>query len=274
MMRILVATGGAEHSTFALWVASELCPSNAEVTLLSVAHSLHDRAHARHIVEQARSRWLPDHAHIATKVRTGRPAVEIVYEAEGGDYDLVVLGERMPHRLRTRLLGSVVAHVTEHAPCSVLIAKGVHRPVDRILLCDSGGGEPSIIELFGRSSWTSLWAQGSEITVLHVMSQITAAPGVPGQQLQADAGALIAEHSPEGDLLVRDLGLLAAYGIEATTRVRHGLVLEEILAESDAGDYGLVVIGAHRRSGWAGYLLTDLARQIVSHAQRSVLLLR
>jgi len=92
--------------------------------------------------------------------------------------------------------------------------------------------------------------------------------------LVADAGALIAEHSPEGDLLARDLSLLAKYGFEAATKVRHGLVLEEVLAESDAGGYGLVVIGAHRRSGWPGYLLTDLARQIVTHAHRSVLLLR
>lgn len=273
-MQMLVATGGARHSTQALWIASELAAPNTEVTILTVIRTGRETARGRTIAEEARTFWLPDHGHVTTKVRTGKPAEAIVQEAASGGYDLLVIGERSPHRLRTRLVGSVVAHVAAHAPCPVLIAKGVRSPAHRILICDSGGGSPSVITLFGHYPWAMRWAENGEVTVLHVMSQITAAPGVRGEQLRADATDLMKVHSPEGELLADDRTHLHDYGIDATVKVRHGLVREEVLAEADAGGYGLIVIGAHRRSGWQSFLLSDLAQQIISHADRSVLLLR
>ena len=44
--------------------------------------------------------------------------------------------------------------------------------------------------------------------------------------------------------------------------VRHGLVVDEILAEALFGDYDLVVIGAHRKK-WQQFLLDNLARLII-----------
>lgn len=273
-MHMLVATGGAQHSTFALWVANELATPTTEVTVLCVAHSAYDRARAEQVAEQARTLWLSDQVHINTHVRVGRPGEEIVRMAEAGAYDLIILGERSPHRMLTRVLGSVVAHVATNAPCPVLIAKGARSPRAHILICDSGGSRPSIATLFGRYEWVCRWAAETDVTVLHIMSQITAGPGVRGKQLQADAAGLIADHTPEGTLLARDLAFLQNCGVNAAAKVRHGLVLEEILAEVNAGDYGLIVIGAHRRAGWQGYLLTDLSQQIIGRSQYSVLLLR
>jgi nucleotide-binding universal stress UspA family protein len=113
-----------------------------------------------------------------------------------------------------------------------------------------------------------------EITVLHVMSQIIAAPGVPDHQLYADVQELIAEDAPEGRLLAQDLRQLDRQGIHPIAKVRHGLVVDEILAEARAGDYDLVVIGAHRGEGWQRFLLDDLAHKILAQMDRPVLIVR
>jgi nucleotide-binding universal stress UspA family protein len=110
-----------------------------------------------------------------------------------------------------------------------------------------------------------------ELTVLHVMSQIAAAPGIPGWELRADAQELIHKHTPEGSLLESDLARLAQLNVRLAAKVRHGLVVREILAESRSGDYDLVVIGAHQGKGWERYLLDDLAHEIISFADRPLL---
>jgi nucleotide-binding universal stress UspA family protein len=71
--------------------------------------------------------------------------------------------------------------------------------------------------------------------------------------------------------LAEGLELLEPLGVQLQAKVRHGLVVEEILTEAKSGDYDLVVIGAHQSRGWERYLLDDLARQIVQQADRPVL---
>lgn len=53
----------------------------------------------------------------------GDPALEILSEAEKGEYDLIVLGATGEHDLKHKLLGSVSTKVAQDASCSVLIAK-------------------------------------------------------------------------------------------------------------------------------------------------------
>jgi nucleotide-binding universal stress UspA family protein len=106
------------------------------------------------------------------------------------------------------------------------------------------------------------------------MSQISAGPGVRGRQLRSDADALIHEHAPEGDLLRKDVWALEQSGLHPEPRVRHGLVVDEILDEARIGDYDLVVIGAHQRAGWQAFLLEDLSNKIVMGLDRPVLVIR
>jgi nucleotide-binding universal stress UspA family protein len=178
------------------------------------------------------------------------------------------------------MLGSTSIHVVEHAACPVIIAKGdvgkdpgEIRPIQRILLCESGALVPSLLSRF-TAQLADLLQGEEEITVLHVMSQMTAWPGVSDQDLQASAEKLIAEHTPEGEWLASDLQVLAHPGVHAQAKVRHGGVVEEILAESEENDYDLVVIGAHREAGWQRILLEDIAREIIKRVERPVLVVR
>jgi nucleotide-binding universal stress UspA family protein len=242
-------------------------------TVLTVIKSEAYRARAAPILARACQVLGPELSDLQTKVRLGQPAEEIIREAEEGRYDLIILGERRDHDLVTRLLGSTAKRVIEHAPCPVIIAKGKIGPIQRILLCDSGAESVSLLNRF-TARLPALVEGEVEVTVLHVMSQMTAGPGIRGTQLRASAEELIQEHTPEGELLEQDVQILQKSNLRPQPKIRHGLVVDEILAEARSGDYDLVVIGPHRGVGWERLLLDDLACQIVEQMDRPVLIAR
>jgi nucleotide-binding universal stress UspA family protein len=274
-MRILMAIGGSPHSQVALGFGGQIASHVGETpTVMTVIRREVDRPRADAILARASQLLEPRVPNAQTKIRIGHPAEEIVREAEEGSYDLVILGERQRHNRVTRfLLGSTAERVVEHAPCPVIIAKGETGPIRRILLCDSGIENPSLLSRF-TAQLAGLIKGEEEVTVLHVMSQISAGPGVRGKQLRASAEELIEEHTPEGELLERDIQILERLSAHPHLKVRHGLVVDEILAEAQSGDYDLVVIGAHRGEGWRRILLDDLARRIIAEVGRPVLVVR
>jgi len=267
-MRILVATGGAPHTDEAIHLGRVVCEmSNGLLTLLTVIKHEVERTQAEAILVRAKT--LMPHMEAQTCIRMGRAAEEIIREAEEGAYQLVILGERMRHRLAGRLPAPTAEQVISHMPCPVLIARGRSRPLRRVLVCESGRDPSLLNRLITRLSMLLKYVD--ELTVLHVMSQIAAAPGVPGWELRADARELIEKQTPEGSLLEDDLVRLEALNVRLEAKVRHGLVVREILTEAQSGDYDLVVIGAHQWKGWERYLLDNLANEIIDHADRPLL---
>ena len=273
-MRILMTTGGSSHSDAALRFGLQvLQPTMDAPTLLTVVKRPEDRLRGQQLLEQAARLFTDSQPAVNLKVRVGHAPEEIVTEAKEGDYDLVIVGERQTHGLMTRVLGSTAVHVVENAPCSVIIAKGKIGQIRRILLCDSGGLQPDILTRFTISLAERITGEES-VTVLHVMSQITAASGVPDDQLRADANELIEARAPEGEWLERDLALLAVPQIQPRAKVRHGTVIDEILDEAQEGDYDLVVVGAHRDAGWQRWLLEDITHKVITLLDRPVLVVR
>ena len=271
-MRVLVGTGGSYHSDVAVRFAAQLANGPAdELMILHVRKGMADESQPLVQAQELAKRWTN---RVDVLERQGHPAEEILREAEVGAYDLVVLGERQHHSLMTRfLLGSTAERVVEHAPVPVIIAKGEVNVIRRVLLCDSGVQTPSLLSRFSRQI-PDLIGRGQAVTILHVMSQISAGPGVRGSQLRASAEELIAAHTPEGEILERDSEVLAGYNIVPHTKVRHGRVVDEILAEAREGNYDLVVIGSHAGQGWRRILLDDLAHQIITQVDRPVLVVR
>lgn len=273
-MKILIATGGSSHSEKALRMGAEIIRCADETPMvLTVARRKQDQPLAEAALQRARFLLADVPCDIETRLRHGRPVEQIIAEAREGGYGLIILGERQTHTLKARLLGSVALQVVERAACPVLLAKGEIRPIRRILLCDSGAVVPSLLSRFTAQLADTLLGE-EHITVLHVMSQITAWPGVPDEDLQASAEELIEERTPEGEWLASGLEVLSHPGIHAVAKVRHGAVVDEILAESQENDYDLVVIGAHRDAGWQRVLLADIARELIKHLERPVLVVR
>ncbi len=204
-MQILPATGGSPHSEAALRFGAQT--AHCTVGTLTVLTVIQDETH-RHQGDAALSRakgiLASEVLDLHTKTRIGHPAEEIIREAEDNAYNLVIVGEKRRHRLMTRfLLGSTAVRAVEHAPCPVVIAKGKIGPIERILLCDSGVENPSLLSRF-IEQLACIFDGDQTVTVLHVMSQMSAGPGVLGEDLRADAADLLAARTPEGELLARD----------------------------------------------------------------------
>jgi nucleotide-binding universal stress UspA family protein len=60
---------------------------------------------------------------LKSTIREGNPGTQILGEAEGGDYDLIVVGAAGNSGLKHQMLGSVSAKITSQAPCSVAVVK-------------------------------------------------------------------------------------------------------------------------------------------------------
>jgi nucleotide-binding universal stress UspA family protein len=270
-MHLLIAIEGDEHSEQTTRLGVQLARKvRGTVTVLTVAERESDRPQAETILVEALSLIDSETVEIASKVVVGETAAGILTEAEAGQYDLLIIGMRPSHGFLKRLQGLVSERVMAHAPCAVLIVKGEARPIHNILVCSSGaagyeGPTRSMIQLapiFGDNA----------ITLLHVMSQISATPDtLNGGQLKADAGELIEEATPEGRLMDERAAMLHEAGYRVEAKVRHGLVVDEILDEACNGDHDLVVIGAHGATGWRRHLLDDVARQIVNQIDALVL---
>lgn len=273
-MRILIATGGSGHSDLAVQLGNAFIEAlGGEAVILHVVRHEQDRTHGESLLRRAQKLWAPELPLPEGKIRVGEPAQEIVAECREGQYRLVVVGERVQHRILTRLLSPTSERVMAQAPCPVLVAKGLTREFKNILVCDSGLDEQPLLERL-TARLPELLTENTEVTVLHVMSQMSAAPGVRGWQLRADADKLIEADTPEGKILFHDLELLDKSTRHSEAKVRHGRVVDEILAETENDSYDLVVIGTHRTEGWQRLLLDDIARQLIHTLQRPVLVVQ
>ncbi len=286
-MRILIAFDGSSQADAVLSLGAYLAQNGlADEASVLLTVAWHEEARA--VAERALTRACQSlgTTPFQTKLRVGRPDHEILHETHQGRFDLVIVGEgwRPRHSLARAQERLTAARVAVQAPCPVLVAFGQEpslspaRPVRRILLCDSGvrsalATSNSPAPPLGRftARLAELLGGEEEVTVLHVMSQLSAGPGVRGKQLRADVDELVAEHAPEGDLMAEDMQALARPGIHPQAKVRHGLVVEEILVEARSGDYDLVVIGTNQGKGWQHFLLEDLAHQILLNIDRTVL---
>jgi len=273
-MRVLLATGGPGQTEIGIHQLKLLSEStDVQPTVLTVVKNAEDKAEGDEILAHAARLLDPVFTSVQYKTRIGQPWEEIIREAATDEYDLLMMGQRQSRPLLTRIRGLVTQKVVAHTALPVLIAKREARPLRRILICDSGAHSPSLLKLF-RTRLPALLAGVSDVTVLHVMSQISAAPGVRGEDLRSTAEQLIQAGAPEGAILEQDLAYLSRLELAVHAKVRHGLVVDEIVQEARSDNYDLVVIGAHRDEGLPRFLLDDLAHELVLDVERAILVVR
>lgn len=274
-MKILLVNDGSSQAENALRFGAQIARRvSIPPTILAVIDQADQNAPSEAETILQRSLDLVDNIEVRTLVCTGDAYEQIIIETNQGDYDLVIIGDRRPRNLIRRILWrSSAVKVAEHAPCSVVIVRGMARSVHRILLCDSGVEGSSLLSRLIVQLAAVLEGE-EDVTVLHVMSQVSAGPGVRGKDLRAGAEELIQEHTPEGELLELDINLLDVPGIHPTPKVRHGLVVDEILAEARSGDYDLVVVGAHPLTSEGKFLLDNIGHQVLKNIDRPILVVR
>jgi nucleotide-binding universal stress UspA family protein len=151
--RVLLAVDSSASSSQALKAINRYFnPASLEVTVMSVVETpwVHfgfdrkvfdypddafDKVHpetqmelgmereAERVVESAEQQLDGYVLGLKSTIREGNPGTQILGEAEGGDYDLIVVGAAGNSGLKHQMLGSVSAKITSQAPCSVAVVK-------------------------------------------------------------------------------------------------------------------------------------------------------
>lgn len=278
-MKILLCTDGSSHTVRGLNLGMRLARAAASsVDILAVPSArLRTRDErgreedTNRLVEAAAADLEEAGIPVTIQWRTGRIAEEAVRQAQTTPYDLLIMGSRGRRGLVRLLLGSMALHVTGHAPASVLVVKGRAEDLKRFLVCSSAG---PVSEHTVRFAGRLARALGASVTLLHVMSQLPLTEGAVLADLEASAEELIQRGSREGLHLSRMLDLLRVEGVATHAVARHGLVLDEILAEVQEGRYDLLVTGAHVTPGLNARLVDNLSADILLAANCPVLVVR
>lgn len=270
-MRILLCTNGTPHTARALELGTYLAKAIAtQVEILVIGGDEREKT-AQQLAESTATKLELSELPTTIYRRVGRMREEIVTQARSKSYDLVVIGSRGRKGMVRLLFGSVAVHVTGDSPASVLVVKGRHRRIRRILVCSAAGPISEETILFaGRLAK----AVESSVTLLHVMSQLPVSQKALMHDLEATAEDLIERGSREGTHLNRMLEQMAEHGLSARAVVRHGLVLDEIIAETREGCYDLLVTGSHITPGVNASLVDDLRADILLAVNRPVLVVR
>lgn len=182
--------------------------------------------------------------------------------------DLVVIGRL--GSLDRLTSGLVAVLLVKRTPCSILIIRPQLRNVNRILVCTEGPkhGEENF-DLAARAAS----AFDAHLTVLHVASQMGITES-GRESLAQDLRDFLASGRPEARHLVDLRKRFTGEGLRGEVKIRRGLVVDEVFAETYEGGHDILVIGAHDEQGMQGFLYEDFASVLVRNSPVSTLVLR
>lgn len=272
-MKILICSDGSSQADKAICLATAIAEGcRAEVTLLGITEATLDT----HTIFDAlkRGQQLLEAKKIPAELinKSGDPVDEIMKRTEEARYDLVVIGAVRKGRRGPFWMSTKAYQIVKRIKPPVLIVIGQgSTTIKRILIC-SGGSKytESAVALAGQIAQ----GMGATISLLHVMPE-TPAIYAGLYRREVDVTLVLNSNSELGRNLRREKEILESLGIPTEVLLRQGPVLEEIFKEIRGGHYDLVVTGSSLSAGpLSTYVLGDITRQIVNHADRPVLVVR
>ena len=213
---------------------------------------------------------------VERKIRKGNPIEEIISEALESTYDLVAVGGggKQLDFLHPQL-GSTTSKLARKLHTHFLIARNIPAHVSKVLFC-TGAEAPASMTMKIGGEWIS--NTDARIGLLHVL------PGNKGKTSEKHIKGMVTQKSDGGRQEQNDLILAqanqqmrnAGMKNEIISKIRLGLVVDEVINELTEGGYELLVIGAHYQPGqdrWQGTLLDDVTDQLLNRCSCSVLII-
>jgi nucleotide-binding universal stress UspA family protein len=203
----------------------------------------------------------------------GRAATAVCEVARSVGADLVVTGSRGRGVIAATLLGSVAAEVATHAPCPVLVARGP--TITRLLVATDGS--PSARHIPDRlQAWRILRGLPADVIGVSIPDSpafdlIVGLYTFGDERLATKRKELHDRYQRSADDMAAQLSEI---GIPATAHLRTGQVANEILRA--ARDFGadLVITGSRGLGALDRLLLGSVARNVLTHFDGSVLVMR
>jgi nucleotide-binding universal stress UspA family protein len=290
-MRILAATDGSAPAAIGCELARDLAtigsgeirivavvpppsemlggpwPAPAAIDPTFVDRAASDRLGNRLEEELART---PADLHPSADLLRGRPAVEIVAEAERWGADVIVVGARGHGLLSSILLGAVSEEVVDRSPIPVLVAR---RPRMRrcVVAVDGSAASLTAIDLLAQEAAFS----GLDATVVDVapsdFAWWTGMTTTDGESVQRIVDANEAVREEERRAAEDAATRLRSAGIAAKTEHRIGDAADQLVRVAAELEADTVVIGSRGHTGIRRLLLGSVTRHVLRHASSSVL---
>jgi len=271
-MKILVCSDGSERARRAL--ASAVIIANAikaETTILGITKNEPEEPNLMAALREGAQVFREQAVGPEIVTKIGDPVAEIVRSTKETDYNLVVIGAER-RGAQEFFLPSTKAYSIAEAIVPPVLVVPVSRPaIKRILICSGGG---TYIENAVRFTSTIAKDLAAEIALLTVTPRPPAMHGTIFRR-QEDVAALLKSNSALGRNLRAAQEIIKRAGVPVVVEVRHGIVIDEILAEVERRDYDLVVSGSWPvRDAWRHYAIGNVTREIVHRTHRPVLVVR
>ena len=276
-MRILIGVDGSQASTIACeLVASRTWPMGTRIELVSVTPSTvpkADRMSAENqlhqVLEQRAALLRPLGVAVSTAVLDGDPAITLVNWAQEEFVGLVVVGNRGLGPIGGALLGSVSAHLIDHAPCPVLVARSPS--ATRMIIASDGTlsslSIPRILATW-RPAFTGMPVEVVSVASRHGFITPWASEGDIGRE---DHQSDIALHREVAERVVDQLIDLGWHAAGITVVGDPG---NEILAASRKWHADLIVTGSRGLGTLRRLLQGSVSHYVMTYARSSVLVMR
>jgi nucleotide-binding universal stress UspA family protein len=210
---------------------------------------------------------------VERRVVDGRPASVIMGVAEEIDADLIVMGSRGHGVMRTMLLGSVSAEVAGNAQRSVLVVR--HDHATRLLVATDGSDCVAVVpELLGEwDVFRGLPAVAASVAPVDspAFELMVSLYTLGNEPLEEQKRQQLDAHRAHAEAMAASL---AAIGIEADPVVRAGDAANELVKLASEREADLIVTGSRCLHGLERWALGSVARNVLLHADASVLVMR
>ncbi len=207
-------------------------------------------------------------------MRHGRPASEIVIEADRFGADLIVVGARGHSAVERLLVGSVSSEVVDQAHCPVLVVRTSQ--FARLLLATDGSPDGSAAAAFLATS--RIFGEPA-VKVVSVVdpgmpwwASISPVDGAVAADAYASALRAAADHARE--VASSTAASLGAEHVVAEASPLSGEVGSTIVAEATDWQADIVVLGTRGHGLLHRALVGSTSRHVLHHAPISVLIVR
>src|ERR1700693_2997466 len=271
-MKILVCSDGSERARKALASAAIIAnATKAETTIFGITEIEQDEPRLLEALREESRIFREQDVKLEIVTEFGDPVAQIIRRTEETAYDLVVIGAERRDAQGFFLPSTKAYSITEAIAPPVLVVPVSRPDIKRILICTGGG---TYIENAVRFTSKIAKDLSAEITLLNVPPQPAAMHGTLFRR-QEDVEALLNSNSALARNLRTEKEIIERAGVPAVVKIRHGIVIHEILAEVERSEYDLVVTGSWPvRDAWRNYAVGNVTREIVNRTDRPVLVIR
>ena len=271
-MKILICSDGMPAADNAARLGGRLAHAcGAETTLLGIAERPADEKPLREALNTQAEFLRGEGVTPQIVVQAGEPIAQMLEQTSTTKYELVVIGSRRTGHSGLYWRSEKTYELIKAIPAPVLVAIGDCKQTRRFLVCT--GGKKYIddaVLLTGKIAA----AVGGAVTLLHVMAEPPALYA-DLMRLEEDLDRLLESGSELGQNLVHEKKELEALGVTVNVRIRHGIVIDEVMTEAREGEHDIIVTGSSQaRGALRHYIMGDLTRMIVNRTECPVLVAR